>query len=208
MKFSSSLAVAGILTLIGYGHTIRQIPSESCEYDPGYVYILRERYRASLYKIIGSSAPPPLYKIGSYNSDKIIEKGRFPVRNCNNALSAVLTAVRTSEFQEFPPNLGQSGFLVLENQYMDFHNDIETAIKPWVSVDIPPFNQMQSCRHSDGYFNIFILHVGKYHNPSSDLHCVRVFGSSNNGYDFLTSFKLIYRFAIHKSTTRFVYCFA
>ena len=81
--------------------------------------------------------------------------------------------------------------LVTEDQYLDFHDDIETVITMWVSVNIPPFNH--SCENSDGFINIFSLEITQNQSPTSQFICMCVFGSSYDleETEFLTLFRLL-----------------
>ena len=182
MKFYSHLAVAGILSLLGYGHAL------VCTNGPGYVYLVwmsSTTNDESTYKIMGTSLAPLPMKINFKHPRQQLELKRYPVSDCYRAIFAVLTAVdqpSTSGDWVTGSLQNQEYFTVTVKNHPDkkvkFVRDIESAISEWVMFKVPPTLDRihQGCGISRGYIHIFFLRFVLQ--DGSLLYCTRVFGSS------------------------------
>lgn len=199
MKFSY-LAAAVILCMFGYGHANDEddeIP-QPCPNVPGYVYIFSGTYFEDseedkvwiLYTITGSSAPPPAEKFemqSAYDLLSMYELVRYPVEDCQHAVSDALVAVKKYGYMDLQYH-GIMWYYDPGLQFSDFLDAVELAIHSGVRIKIPS-NDSLSCKKETGYLNIFYLHMKGL--QDTKIYCNRVFGSSRLPSDPMSELALI-----------------
>ena len=185
MKFSQHLAVAGILSIFGYGYA-QDIQLLPCMDDnPGYVYILVENITpelaislGSVWLITGSSGAPPNEKIiGDSHYFSFIEAARYPVNDCGKSLSEVISFV-SQFFESNSPWRGQQfPYYVAYQLFSGFSRAIEVSVFKRIMIKIPPTSYTLPAEHFSGYINVLFMSFTQISGPP--FVCVVVFQSTD-----------------------------
>ena len=201
MKFSQYLAVAGILSIFGYGYAI-PLTLAKCTPTPGYVYIARQISNNLLtYEfenpcfIAGASGghfddkkEAVLGKFDDkkgkvHSSFRVLEVAKFPVDDCLNAFinaAAYFEAWCTLRITKLSKN--QLLCPMSPEPFQKMVDDIQTALIPRLKLDIPPTSSIVPCANSRGYVNALFTSFteDRINGDHRSFICVWIFESLNN----------------------------
>ena len=183
------LPVAGILCILGYGHTVKIPLPTTCTNAPGYVYFFEDkspnRFCAygklcTVFRVIGASGHHPLERMNFYDVSGVLffeENSSVPVIHCDSALSSSLAALQNSGFTQLVDE-GQYSFIVPPGEFPLFMYMFESEIYDFARIEVPPKEWLQPCTDTFGYVYIVGIRFERDSSGSTS-YCIRVFGSSS-----------------------------